>query len=146
MPISVIRNGWRTRLVLRPSTPPLLILLAFEKAEPEPDSIERRRLLNFGRMARRETDRVGRVKVAAEWPVLRYPNIFVIGDAAQAFGLDSEPMPGVTAVAKQQRRYVAELLTVPWVRLDHGGNLIGGAVPPSSPIAQHLAATAKYNT
>ena len=75
------------------------ILLAFEKAEPEPDSIERRRLLNFGRMARRETDRAGGVKVAAQWPVLRYPNIFVIGDAAQAFGLDSEPMPGVTPVA-----------------------------------------------
>jgi hypothetical protein len=47
---------------------------------------------------------------------------------------------------RKNDRELASLRTVPWVRLDHGGNLIGGAVPPSSPIAQHLAATAKYDT
>jgi NADH:ubiquinone reductase (H+-translocating) len=57
-----------------------------------------------------ETDRAGRVKVAADLSVPSHPNIFVIGDAAQALGLDGKLLPGVAPVAKQQGRYVAELL------------------------------------
>lgn len=57
-----------------------------------------------------ETDRAGRVKVAADLSVPRHPNIFVIGDAAQLLGLDGKLLPGVAPVAKQQGRYVAELL------------------------------------
>ena len=57
-----------------------------------------------------ETDQAGRVKVAADLSVPHHPNIFVIGDAAQALGLDGKLLPGVAPVAKQQGRYVAELL------------------------------------
>ena len=57
-----------------------------------------------------ETDRAGRVKVAADLSVPRHPNIFVIGDAAQALDLDGKLLAGVAPVAKQQGRYVAELL------------------------------------
>jgi NADH:quinone reductase (non-electrogenic) len=57
-----------------------------------------------------ESDRAGRVKVKADLSVPGYPNIFVIGDAASATGHDGKPLPGVAAVAKQQGRYVADLL------------------------------------
>ena len=58
-----------------------------------------------------ESDRAGRVKVKADLSVADHPNIFVIGDAAAATGLDGRPLPGVAPVAKQQGRYVANLLT-----------------------------------
>ena len=57
-----------------------------------------------------ETDRAGRIKVAADLSVPRHPNIFVIGDTAQVLGSDGHLLPGVAPVAKQQGRYVAELL------------------------------------
>ncbi len=57
-----------------------------------------------------EHDRAGRVKVMADLSVPGHPDIFVIGDAAAAFGSDGEPLPGVAPVAKQQGRYVADLL------------------------------------
>jgi NADH:quinone reductase (non-electrogenic) len=57
-----------------------------------------------------ESDRAGRVKVAADLSMPGHPNIFVIGDAAAVAGPDGKPLPGVAAVAKQQGRYVANLL------------------------------------
>jgi NADH dehydrogenase len=57
-----------------------------------------------------ESDRAGRVKVAADLSVPGHPNVFVIGDAAAAAGPDGKPLPGVAAVAKQQGQYVANLL------------------------------------
>jgi NADH dehydrogenase len=57
-----------------------------------------------------ESDRVGRVKVKADLSVPGHPNVFVIGDAAAATGLDGKPLPGIAPVAKQQGRYVANLL------------------------------------
>jgi len=57
-----------------------------------------------------ETDRAGRVKVNADLSVPGQPNIFVIGDAALTGGPDGQPLPGVAPVAKQQGRYVADLL------------------------------------
>jgi NADH dehydrogenase len=57
-----------------------------------------------------ESDRAGRVKVKADLSVPGHPNIFMIGDAAAATGLDRRPLPGVAPVAKQQGRYVANLL------------------------------------
>src|SRR5262249_4822717 len=57
-----------------------------------------------------ESDRAGRVKVMADLSVPGHPNIFVIGDAAAATGADGKPLPGVAPVAKQQGRYVANLL------------------------------------
>ena len=55
-------------------------------------------------------DRAGRVQVRADLSVPGHPNIFVIGDAAAASGPDGKPLPGVATVAKQQGRYVANLL------------------------------------
>ena len=57
-----------------------------------------------------ESDRAGRVKVKADLSVPAHPDIFVIGDAAAAAGLDGKPLPGVAPVAKQQGCYVANLL------------------------------------
>ncbi len=57
-----------------------------------------------------EHDHAGRVKVMADLSVPGHPDIFVIGDAAAAFGSDGKPLPGVAPVAKQQGRYVADLL------------------------------------
>jgi NADH dehydrogenase len=57
-----------------------------------------------------ESDRAGRVKVKADLSVPGHPNIFVIGDAAAAAGLDGRSLPGVAPVAKQQGCYVANLL------------------------------------
>ena len=56
------------------------------------------------------SDRAGRVKVERDLSVPGHPNIFVIGDVAFATGLDGKPLPGVAPVAKQQGRYVANLL------------------------------------
>jgi NADH:ubiquinone reductase (H+-translocating) len=57
-----------------------------------------------------ESDRAGRVRVAADLSVPGHPDIFVIGDAAAAAGADGKPLPGVAPVAKQQGRYVANVL------------------------------------
>ncbi|MFL4978934.1 MAG: NAD(P)/FAD-dependent oxidoreductase [Xanthobacteraceae bacterium] len=55
-------------------------------------------------------DRAGRAKVTADLSLPGHPNIFVIGDAAALAGPDGKPLPGVAPVAKQQGRYVAQLL------------------------------------
>ena len=57
-----------------------------------------------------ERDRAGRVKVASDLSVPGHADIFVLGDAACALGADGKPLPGVAPVAKQQGRYVADLL------------------------------------
>ena len=53
----------------------------------------------------------GRVRVAPDLSVPGHPEIFVIGDAAFVTGPDGEPLPGLAPVAKQQGRYVGELIT-----------------------------------
>ena len=45
-----------------------------------------------------------------DWSVPAPPEIFVIGDAAFVAGPDSRPLPELAPVAKQERRYVDELL------------------------------------
>ncbi len=57
-----------------------------------------------------DTDRAGRVKVGGDLSVPGLPNIFVIGDTAFAPGADGKPLPGVAPVAKQQGKYVADVL------------------------------------
>jgi NADH dehydrogenase len=57
-----------------------------------------------------ETDRAGRVKVGPDLAAPGHPNIFVVGDTALALDAHDRPIPGVAPVAKQQGRYVAELL------------------------------------
>lgn len=53
----------------------------------------------------------GRVRVAPDLSVPGHPEIFVIGDAAFVTGPDGAPLPGLAPVAKQQGRYVGELIT-----------------------------------
>jgi NADH dehydrogenase len=57
-----------------------------------------------------DTDRAGRVKVQSDLSVPDHPNIFVIGDTALAVGAGGKPLPGVAPVAKQQGKYVADVL------------------------------------
>jgi NADH dehydrogenase len=57
-----------------------------------------------------ETDRAGRVKVKEDLSLPGDPNIFVIGDTASATDAQGHLLPGVAPVAKQQGKYVAELL------------------------------------
>src|SRR5215470_14993626 len=66
-------------------------------------------------------DRAGRVQVNADLSVPAHPNIFVIGDAAAVAGPDGNLLPGVAPVAKQQGRYIADLLIA---------RAQGKAVPP----------------
>jgi NADH dehydrogenase len=57
-----------------------------------------------------QTDRAGRVKVMADLSLPGHPDVFVIGDTALALDQDGKPLPGVAPVAKQQGKYVADLL------------------------------------
>jgi NADH dehydrogenase FAD-containing subunit len=63
----------------------------------------------LGKSLSAETDRAGRVRVQPDLSVPRYPEIFVIGDAA-SLEQDGRPLPGVAQVAIQQGRYVGRLI------------------------------------
>lgn len=56
------------------------------------------------------SDRVGRVVIGPDLTLPGHPEIFVIGDTAQALGSDGMPLPGLAPVAKQQGAYVARVL------------------------------------
>jgi len=55
-------------------------------------------------------DRQGRVIVQPDLSIPEHPEIFVIGDAANATGKDGKPLPGIATTAIQEGRYVAELI------------------------------------
>lgn len=57
-----------------------------------------------------EKDRAGRVIVGPDLTLAGHPEIFVIGDTAQAMGANGKPLPGLAPVAKQQGAYVARVL------------------------------------
>ena len=57
-----------------------------------------------------ELDRIGRVKVAPDLSIPGHPNLFVIGDLAHVVRPNGTPLPGLAAVARQQGRYVGELI------------------------------------
>jgi NADH dehydrogenase len=52
----------------------------------------------------------GSVCVNPDFSIAAHPNIFVIGDAASASGMDGKPLPGLAAVAKQEGKYVGNLI------------------------------------
>ncbi len=68
-----------------------------------------------------EVDRGGRVKVNANLNLQGHPEIFVIGDMAQALGANGKPLPGLAPVAMQQGRYAAALIKA---------RLAGQGMPP----------------
>jgi NADH dehydrogenase len=55
-------------------------------------------------------DRAGRVKVAPDLSLPGHPDVFVLGDTALALDRQGRPLPGIAPVAKQQGKYVADLL------------------------------------
>jgi len=57
-----------------------------------------------------ELDRAGRVKVTSDLSVTISPHVFVIGDAASVTMLGGRFVPGVAPAAKQQGRYVAQVI------------------------------------
>jgi len=57
-----------------------------------------------------ESDKVGRVIVRPDLSIKSDSNIFVIGDAASVKNEEGQPVPGIAPAAKQQGRFVADLI------------------------------------
>ncbi len=57
-----------------------------------------------------ETDQAGRVVVGPDLSINKDARIFVIGDAAAVTNDDGKPVPGIAPAAKQQGRFVADLI------------------------------------
>jgi len=55
-------------------------------------------------------DKAGRVKVQRDLTVPAQPDVFVIGDTALVEQENGKPVPGLAPAAKQQGRYVAEVI------------------------------------
>ncbi len=55
-------------------------------------------------------DEVGRVFVEVDLTIPRYPNIFIIGDAAHSIDKQGKLLPGIAPVAIQQGIYVAKII------------------------------------
>ena len=75
-------------------------------------------------------DRAGRLQVNPDLTVPGHPDIFAIGDTVVVAGPDGKPVPGIAPAAKQQGRYVAEVIkarlrgsTLPPFRYSHAGSL-----------------------
>jgi NADH dehydrogenase len=76
------------------------------------------------------TDRAGRLQVLPDLTVPGHPEIFAVGDTVTINGPDGNPVPGIAPAAKQQGRYVANLIKArlrnetlgPFV-YNHAGNL-----------------------
>ncbi|MFQ5983754.1 MAG: NAD(P)/FAD-dependent oxidoreductase, partial [Woeseiaceae bacterium] len=63
-----------------------------------------------GRWLGEETDNAGRIVVRPDLSIRSDPDIFVIGDAAQVVNADGSFVPGIAPAAKQQGRFVADLI------------------------------------
>jgi NADH dehydrogenase len=70
-----------------------------------------------------EPDRAGRVHVQADLTLPGDPSIFVIGDTAAVMGSDGKLVPGIAPAAKQEGKFVAELLLQ---RINGQGTRSGG--------------------
>ncbi len=57
-----------------------------------------------------KTDKIGRVYVNDDLSIPSYPNIFVIGDASHVKDKNGHPLPGLAPVAKQEGKFVAEVI------------------------------------
>jgi NADH dehydrogenase len=55
-------------------------------------------------------DRAGRLQVLPDLTVPGHPDIFAIGDTVVIAGPDGNPVPGIAPAAKQQGRYVANVI------------------------------------
>ncbi len=75
-------------------------------------------------------DRAFRLKVEPDLTVPGHPDIFAVGDTTVIAGPDGNPVPGIAPAAKQQGRYVADLIrarlqgrTLPPFHYKHAGSL-----------------------
>ncbi len=75
-------------------------------------------------------DRAGRVQVLPDLTVPGHPEIFAVGDTVTLDAWDGKPVPGIAPAAKQEGRYVAELIrarlagrTLGPFRYKHAGSL-----------------------
>ena len=57
-----------------------------------------------------EFDRMGRIKVQKDLSLKGFPNIFVLGDQANAAGKDNAPLPAIAPVALQQGKYAGKAI------------------------------------
>ncbi|HET8886693.1 MAG TPA: NAD(P)/FAD-dependent oxidoreductase [Salinimicrobium sp.] len=57
-----------------------------------------------------EKDRMGRVFVNQDLSLSKYPDIFVLGDAAHCEDIAGNPFPALASVARQQGKFVGEML------------------------------------
>jgi len=64
----------------------------------------------LGKLLGADTDRAGRVKVAADLSVPGHPDIFVVGDLASLVQANGQPVPGVAPAAKQMGVHVATVI------------------------------------
>jgi len=71
-----------------------------------------------------EPDYAGRVRVLSDLSLPGDQRIFVIGDTAAVLGPDGRPVPGIAPAAKQEGKYVAELLLR---RLNYPSSISGGS-------------------
>lgn len=92
------RNGGRDEIESR-----TILWTAGVKASPLGRVLEKR--------AGAVLDATGRVVVGPDLAIPGHPDIFVIGDLANFSHQGGAPLPGVAAVAMQEGRYVAELIT-----------------------------------
>ena len=74
------------------------------------------------------TDRSGRVTVGPDLSVPGRPNVFVLGDAADAKDATGKPVPGLAPAAMQMGQYVAKI-----IREEVVGRGTASATPPSRP-------------
>ena len=56
------------------------------------------------------SDRAGRLAVSPDLSVPGHPDIFAVGDTAAIAAPDGSPVPGIAPAAKQQARYVADVI------------------------------------
>lgn len=57
-----------------------------------------------------QTDRIGRIKVAADLTIPGYADIFIVGDLALSLDKEGKPLPGVAQVAIQGGAYAARTI------------------------------------
>jgi NADH:ubiquinone reductase (H+-translocating) len=95
-----------------------------------------------------ETDRSGKIKVAADLTIANFPEIFVVGDMAFSTDKHGKPLPGVAQVAMQGGTHAAKAImsTVkgkskpgPFKYFDKGNiAVIGRAAAVADPFGVHL--------
>lgn len=75
-------------------------------------------------------ERGGRLRVGPDLTLPGHPDVFVIGDMAQAAGENGQPLPGIAPVAMQEGRYAAQRITalaegktLPPFRYRHHGDM-----------------------